>query len=180
MAFTSLSNIATGGKRLLFSPCIPHCPRNSTPINHQGEGNRYSPDLTSRPNWWPVCCADAQTKGTHYQKRGTTRFFSGRPNATGFMSHANSPCHGIYGFSDWKEIYFKQYYLFPLSFLFLVCSPAIYNLETCHSNGVFSLLRAERPILSEIYWPILSVSETPLSTKIPLLTQNLSRHAGMH
>ena len=124
MAFTSLSNIATGGKRLLFSPCIPHCPRNSTPINHQGEGNRYSPDLTSRPNWWPVCCADAQTKGTHYQKRGTTRFFSGRPNATGFMSHANSPCHGIYGFSDWKEIYFKQYYLFPLSFLFLVCTPA--------------------------------------------------------
>ena len=82
------------------------------------------------------------------QKRGTTRFFSGRPNATGFMSHANSPCHGIYGFSDWKEIYFKQYYLFPLSFLFVVCSPAIYNLETCHSNGVFSLLRAERPILS--------------------------------
>ena len=97
------------------------------------------------------CCADAKTKDTHWQKRGSARFFSGRPNAMGFISHANSPCHGIYGFSDWKEIYFKQYYLFPLSFLFLVCSPAIYNLETCHSNRVFSLLRAERPILSVIY-----------------------------
>ena len=94
------------------------------------------------------CCADAKTKGTHWQKRGSARFFSGRPNAMGFISHANSPCHGIYGFSDWTEIYFKQYYPFPLSFLFLVCTPAIYNLETCHSNGVFSLLRAERPILS--------------------------------
>ena len=42
----------------------------------------------------------------------------------GFINHASSLCHGIYGFSEWKEIFFKQYYLFPLSFLFLVCTPA--------------------------------------------------------
>ena len=32
-----------GGKLLLFSPYIPHWPRNSTPIILQGEGNRYNP-----------------------------------------------------------------------------------------------------------------------------------------
>ena len=124
------------------------------------------------------CAAQMRKRKVLIGKKGEPRGSSVAVQ-TPRVSWATPTLLAINGFSNWKEIYFKQYYLFPLSFLFLVCSPAIYNLETFHSNGVFSLLRAERPILSVIYWPILSVSETPLSTRIPLLTQNLSRHAGM-
>ena len=37
-----------------------------------------------------------------------------------YISHANSPCHGIYGFLDWKKIYIEQ--LLPLSSLLFVSS----------------------------------------------------------
>ena len=93
------------------------------------------------------CAAQMRKRKVLISKKGEPRG-SSLAVQTPRVSWATPTLLAINGFSDWKEIYFKQYYLFHLSFLFLVCSPAIYNLETCHSNGVFSLLRAERPILS--------------------------------
>ena len=98
-----------------------------------------------------------------------------------YISHANSPCHGIYGFPDWKEIYIEQ--LLPLSSLLFVSSLLSSKIQSGNLSFKRSVLTASRRttyIFCFINNVAHHVSETTLSTGILLLTLNLSLHAGMH
>ena len=97
------------------------------------------------------------------------------------ISHANSPCHGIYGFPDWKKIYIEQ--LLPLSSLLFVSSLLSSKIQFGNLSFKRSVLTASRRttyIFCFINNVAHHVSETTLSTGILLLTLNLSLHAGMH
>ena len=95
-----------------------------------------------------------------------------------YISHANSPCHGIYGFPDWKEIYIEQ--LLPLSSLLFVSSLLSSKIQFGNLSFKRSVLTASRRTTYIFNNVAHHVSETTLSTGILLLTLNLSLHAGMH
>ena len=124
----------------LIGPAIQHL------LSSKAKATVIIPDLIPRPYWWPMLrrCAN---KRYLLAKKGNHEVLLWPSKCHGF----HQPRQLSLPWDLWvfrRRSILNNYYLFPLSFLFLVFSPAMYDLETCHSNGVFSLLRVERPTFS--------------------------------